>query len=102
MDRQAAVRLGAVRSGKVGVGLARHGKVRSSEELATAAKRLAAVVYPMWSGRVSLGAVRRGLVGYGMAHLAGGQLATVGLPVGAVRRGLAAAWQGVVWSGMVW
>ena len=46
-------------------------------------------------GQVSLGAVRRGQVGYGMAHLAGGQLATVGLPVGVVGRGTAR--YGVVW-----
>ena len=46
----------------------------------------------MWSGQVSLGAVRRGQVGYGMGHLAGGQLATVGLPVGAARWGT--AWRG--------
>lgn len=65
MDRQAAVRLG--------------------EELATAAKRLAAVVYPMGSGMFRHGTARSGGARSGMAHLAGGQLATVGLPVGAVR-----------------
>lgn len=74
MDRQAAVRLG--------------------EELATAAKRLAAVVYPMGSGTVRHGKVRHGQARYG---------ASSGRPVGnswsssrcgkvgrdAVRRGIA-------------
>ncbi len=93
MDRQAAVRFG--------------------EELATAAKRLAAVVYPMGSGMFRHGTARSGGARSGMGHLAGGRLATVGLPVGAVwldwvRRGsarlgrarFAGAWFGRVRSGM--
>lgn len=73
-----AVRWGEVGQGSARQGSARLGKARSGMELATAAKRLAAVVYPMGSGTVRRCKARYGQVGLGAVWYG----ASSGRPVG--------------------
>lgn len=72
--------------------------MRSGMELATAAKRLAAVVYPMGSGAVGRGTARYGVVRWGEVWCYEVGQATVWS--GEVRYG--EVWSGLVGFGSVW